>query len=73
MSERHYLVYKRDASWQFSFRGTITAPFTSREAAIEAAIGEARATGDEDIEVIVQDPDMKQETVWRPGEDSEPL
>lgn len=67
MSERHYLVYLRDAAWQFSYRGSITAPFKSREEAIEAAIEEAQQSEDPDIEVLVQDADMRMETVWRPG------
>ncbi len=67
MAERHVIVYLRDGAWQFTFRGTVTAPFSSREEAIEAAIGEARALADPDIEVIVQDVDLTQETVWRAG------
>jgi hypothetical protein len=66
MSERHFIVYLRDASWQYSYRGSITAPFKSREEAIEAAIGEAQDLDDPAIEVLVQDADMKTETVWRP-------
>jgi hypothetical protein len=67
MSERHYLVYLRDAAWQFSYRGSVTAPFKTREEAIEAAIEEAQESEDPDIEVLVQDADMRMETVWRPG------
>ncbi|KKB09335.1 DUF2188 domain-containing protein [Devosia chinhatensis] len=69
MSERHLIVYRRDNAWQFTFRGTVTAPFVTREDAIEAAIAEARQLSDPDMEVIVQDADMVQETVWRGGQD----
>lgn len=65
MSESHFLVYLRDGSWQHSNRGNTSAPFKSREAAIEAAIGEAQATGDPFAEVIVQDSETSAETVWR--------
>jgi hypothetical protein len=66
MSERHFIVYQRDSSWQFSFRGSITAPFRTREAAIEAAIEEARQSGDAEVEVLVQDANMQTQSVWRP-------
>jgi len=69
MSERHFIVYERDNSWQYTYRGSIAAPFKSRQDAIDAAIDEARKTGDANIEVIVQDHDMQQETVWRHAED----
>ena len=67
MSERHFIVYLRDAAWQYSYRGSVTAPFKTREDAIEAAIIEAQEEGDPEIEVIVQDSDMRSETVWRPS------
>ena len=66
MSERHFIVYLRDSSWQYSYRGSVTAPFKTREEAIEAAISEAREQNDPEIEVVVQDADMRSETVWRP-------
>ena len=72
MNERHIIVYERDHSWQYTYRGSIAAPFKSREDAIDAAIEEARRTRDATIEVIVQDHDMQQETVWRHGEDDKP-
>jgi hypothetical protein len=65
MSERHVIVYERDNTWQYTYRGTIAAPFKSRQDAIDAAIEAARDTGDPGIEVMVQDHDMQQETVWR--------
>ena len=52
-SSNHFVVSHRDTAWQFSFHGDVTAPFTSREAAIEEAIKAARATGLKDIEVLV--------------------
>lgn len=65
MTERHVIVYLRDGAWQFTFRGTVNAPFSSRDEAITAAIDEAQALNDPDIEVIVQDADLTEETVWR--------
>ncbi|SMQ62121.1 hypothetical protein SAMN06295905_0621 [Devosia lucknowensis] len=69
MSESHFLVYLRNGSWQHSNRGTTSAPFSSRETAIEAAIEEARQSGDASAEVIVQDSETSTETVWRSGSD----
>lgn len=66
MSTNHFLVYLRDSSWQFSYRGSITAPFKTREEAVEAAIVAARETDDRDVEVVVQEADMRTETIWRP-------
>ena len=66
MSNSHFLVYLRDASWQFSYRGSITAPFKTREEAVESAINAARNTDDPDVEVVVQDADMRTETIRRP-------
>ena len=68
MSERHLIVTQRDSAWQYMYRGTVTGPFKSREQAIEGAISEARGTKDTDIEVVVQDLDLNQVTVWRSGE-----
>jgi len=64
----HFIVYERDHSWQFTHRGAITAPFKTRDDAIAAAIEEARAADRHEVEVIVQDKDLQQETIWRhPG------
>ena len=71
MSESHFIVYLRDGAWQHSNRGTTSAPFVNREAAISAAIEEARNSGDDGAEVIVQDPEMSAETVWRSGQDDQ--
>ena len=64
-TERHFIVFFRDAGWQFTYRGSVTGPFANRDEAIDEAVNEARATGEPDVEVIVQDPDMRQQTVWR--------
>lgn len=72
MSESHFLVYLRDGSWQHSNRGNTSAPYKSREAAIEAAIIEAQASGDARAEVIVQDSETSAETVWRHMPDEQP-
>jgi hypothetical protein len=55
-------VFFRHSAWQYTFCGSITAPFGSREEAIEAA----RESQGPQAEVIVQNPDMQEETVWRP-------
>ncbi|WP_297111988.1 DUF2188 domain-containing protein [uncultured Devosia sp.] len=71
MSESHYIVCLRAGSWLHTNRGTTSAPFTSREAAIEAAIEEARNSGDPDAEVIVQASETSTETVWRSGREGQ--
>lgn len=65
MSESHFIVYLRDGCWQHTNRGSVSAPFKTREAAIESAIEDAKNTSDADAEVIVQDPETTAETVWR--------
>lgn len=70
MSESHYIVSLRAGSWQHSNRGTTSAPFKTRDAAIEAAIEEARASGDSSAVVIVQEPETSTQTVWRWGQQS---
>jgi len=67
MTNSHFVVSQRDSVWQFSFKGDMTGPFTSRDAAIAAAIAEAAAVGDDAVEVVVRDADMRTETVWRTG------
>lgn len=69
MSESHFIVYLRDGSWQHTNRGSVSAPFKTREAAIESAIEEARGSNDPDAEVIVQDPETTAETVWRSSQE----
>jgi len=64
-TERHFIVFERDNAWQYSHRGVGAGPFKSRETAISAAIQEAEALHDPEVEVIVQDKDLQQETVWR--------
>ena len=71
MSESHFIVSLHNGSWQHSNRGSTSAPFKTREAAIEAAIEEARDSGDPEAEVIVQDPETSTETVWRSREDKQ--
>ncbi|MHA6298817.1 DUF2188 domain-containing protein [Devosia sp. CAU 1758] len=68
MSESHFIVCLRDGAWQHTHRGETSAPFMSREAAIEAAIEEAQASGDSGAEVIVQSSETSAETVWRSAE-----
>lgn len=65
MSESHFIVYLRDGCWQHTNRGSVSAPFKTREAAIESAIEEARVSNDPNAEVIVQEPETTTETVWR--------
>ena len=65
MSESHFIVYLRDGCWQHTNRGSVSAPFKTREAAIESAIEEARVSNDPNAEVIVQESETTTETVWR--------
>lgn len=70
MSENHFIVYRRDGCWQHTNRGSVSAPFKTREAAIESAIEDARNANDPSVEVIVQEPETTAETVWRSADDS---
>jgi hypothetical protein len=66
MSSSHYVVSERSESvWQFSHKGEIAGPYASREAAVEAAISEAKASLDADCEVLVRDASLKTVTVWQ--------
>jgi len=67
MSTKHFVVSQRDSVWQFSFRGDVTAPFTSKQAAIDAAIAEAGSLDTDDVEVLVRDADLRTQTIWRAG------
>lgn len=66
--ERHFIVFFRDGAWQFTYRGSITGPFTERAKAVAMAIEAARESQEDNVEVIVQDPDMRQQTAWRAGD-----
>ena len=68
MTTNHFVVSQRDSVWQFSFRGDVTAPFTSKQGAIDAAIAEASKVGAEDVEVVVRDAHLLTETIWRAGD-----
>jgi hypothetical protein len=70
MSSSHFIVYLRDAVWQYTYRGSAVGPFTSRDEAIDVAIKAARDSQDPEAEVIVQDPETRTETVWRPEQGS---
>lgn len=65
MTSNHFVVSQRDSVWQFSYRGDVTGPFTTRQAAIDAAIAAAAGIEDADVEVMVRDADLRSETVWR--------
>jgi hypothetical protein len=66
MTINHFVVSQHDSVWQFSFKGDVTAPFASKAAAIEAAIGQAGRTPDS--EVVLRDGDVHSETIWRSGQ-----
>lgn len=65
MTTSHFIVSQRENAWQVSFKGDVTAPFMSRDAAIAVAIDLAGKLGDAAAEVIVRDADLRSETVWR--------
>ena len=67
--ERHFIVFFSNAGWQFTYRGSITGPFENRDIAVAEAIREARESGTEGVEVIVQEKDLRQQTVWRHSTD----
>jgi hypothetical protein len=68
MTTNHFVVSQRESVWQFSFRGDVTGPFTSKDGAIAAAIAAARLVDAQDVEVVVRDADMRNETIWRTGQ-----
>lgn len=72
MSINHVVVSQRDSVWQFSFRGDVTAPFTSKDDPVRAAIIAAGKVGDTHVEVVVHDADLRVETVWRSGQTGAP-
>ena len=65
MINNHFVISKRESVWQFSFRGDVTGPFTSKGDAIEAAIAAASKFDGDAVEVVVHDADLRAETVWR--------
>lgn len=68
MSTDHFVVSQQDSVWQFSFRGDVTAPFTSRSAAIDAAIAAAGKVEGAEVAVVLRDGDLRSETIWRTGQ-----
>lgn len=68
MSSNHFVVSQRDSVWQFSFRGDVTAPFTSKGDAVHAAIVAAGEISGTHVEVVVHDADLLVETVWQSGQ-----
>lgn len=70
MTNNHFVVSQRESVWQYSFRGDVAAPFTSKDAAVEAAISAASAIGDGDVAVVVLDAETRSETIWRAGQRS---
>lgn len=65
MTNSHFIVSQRENAWQVSYKGDVTAPFTTRGDAIDAAIAMAGTAEDKAAEVIVRDADLRSETVWR--------
>jgi hypothetical protein len=72
MINNHFVISQRDSVWQFSFRGDVTGPFTSKTDAVHAAIEAASKIEDADVEVVVHAADVKAETVWRSGRNTQP-
>lgn len=70
MSNQHFLVAAQDRSWHYSYKGDMTGPYSSREEAVAAAIAEAAALDDRAVTVVVQEADLRTETVWRPDQPS---
>lgn len=63
----HFIVCERDAAWLHTCRGHTVGPFKTREEAVKAAIAAAQETGDEAVEVLVQNHDLTQETICQSG------
>lgn len=72
MSEHHYIVSNHDGVWQFSALGKTHAHFASEQEAIDAAITTAKEDGDPGAQVIVQELNKEQATVWQAPQVSQP-
>jgi hypothetical protein len=68
MPEHHYIVSNNHGVWQFSALGNTYAHFSSEQEAIDAAIQAAKESGEPEAEVIVQELNREQSTVWRASE-----
>jgi hypothetical protein len=72
MTSSHYVVAEQGhSSWHYSHKGDMTGPFTTRDAAVAAAVAEAKASGDPHAEVVVRDADLKSQIVWQAGPPSD--
>lgn len=67
--EHHYIVSMNNGVWQFSALGHTHAHFASEREAIDAAISEARRAGEPGAQVIVQETNQEQSTVWRAADE----
>jgi hypothetical protein len=65
VAEHHYIVSNNGGVWQYSALGSTFAHFESEQAAINAAIAAAREAGEPEAQVIVQETNKEQATVWR--------
>ena len=70
MINNHFVISQRESVWQFSFRGDVTGPFTSKKTAVNAAIEAASKLDGDTVEVVVHDADLRAETVWRSDQTS---
>jgi hypothetical protein len=65
MTEHHYIVSNNNGVWQFSARGNTFSHFDSEQHAVAAAIAAAQEDGELEAQVIVQETNKEQSTVWR--------
>lgn len=65
MAEHHYIVSNNGGVWQFSALGNTFAHFSSQKDAVDAAIAAAQDAGEPEAQVIVQETNKEQLTVWR--------
>ena len=68
MTTDYFVVSQKDSAWQFSFRGNITAPLTTKDEAIAAAIAAAGKVDGAEVAVLLRDGDLHTETIWRSGQ-----
>ncbi len=71
MAAEQYFIVNDNNEWKFSFNDKQYGPYDTQQDAVEAAIDEAYAIGEIEIdtEVLVQDAEQKLRPAWTFGQD----
>lgn len=69
MDTQHYIVARAGSRWSVSFHGTQEGPFSTKEAALDAAIAAATLASKDgrQVAVLVQDIESNFHTAWTSG------